>query len=355
MVLRRHDGEELPVDLIRYQLLGDLDADPFLEDGDVLYVTARRDSVSVYGRVARSGFIEFRRGDAVDDLIALAGGFDSGADAHTVELRRFVSASTEATTRRTLDITAGEGQLLAEPGDGVYVRSQSNWRRERLVELVGEVRYPGVYAIEKDKETLRSLIDRAGGFTKDADPAGTRVLRPNVFDVPEDDPEFLRLQSIPISEMTNDEYEYLKLRSRQREGHSSSILSLHLGDPEFGEDLVLRAGDRVEVPQQNLAVDVQGAVKNPGFVPYDPELSAKDYIALAGGVSDRARTGKTRVIRDRTGERVKVDDKTRVDPGDMVWVPEKPERDWWRIAREAAVFLASIGTLIVVVDSVTRQ
>jgi hypothetical protein len=49
---------------------------------------------------------------------------------------------------------------------------------------------------------------------------------------------------------------------------------------------------------------------------------------------------------------VEAENETRVDPGDMVWVPEKPARDWWRIAREVAIFLASLGTLIVVVDSV---
>ena len=221
------------------------------------------------------------------------------------------------------------------------------------MQLTGEVRYPGVYAIEKDKETLRSLIERAGGFTEDADPPASEVRRPNVFDVPEDDPEFLRLQTIPIQEMNDEEFEYLKLRSRQREGLASAVLSSHLADATSGQDLVLRAGDQVDVPRQNLAVDVQGAVKNPGFVPYDRARDARDYILLAGGISDRARTGKTRVIRSRTGERLKVGGDTRVDPGDLVWVPEKPDRNWWRIARDTAVFLAQIGTLVVIIDSVT--
>ena len=352
LVLRRRGGDELAVDLVRYRLLGDLERNPSLQDGDVLYVPARRDSVSVFGRVPRPGFYEFRHGDSIEDLIALAGGFDSGADRELVELRRFSETDSDEVLSRILNIDAGDGREQVAAGDGVYIRVQRDWHRVDQVELKGEVHYPGTYGIERDGETLRALIRRAGGFTDEADPASVEVTRPDAFEFSKEDPEFLRLQAIPIHDMTNEEYEYLKLRSRQREGLASSVLSVSLLD-ETGIDLVLRGGDRIAVPARNLAVDVQGAVRYPGFVPYDSVRTAKDYIELAGGISERARTGKTRVIRKNTGERVAVGDRTRVDPGDLVWIPEKPDRDWWRIARETAVFLAQIGTLAIIVDSVT--
>jgi protein involved in polysaccharide export with SLBB domain len=349
LLLRRSDGTEITVELMRYRLLGDLDANPWLQDGDVMVIPAQRDSVSIFGRVARPGFVEYRTGDSLQDLLDLAGGLDAGADTELIELRRFTGGE----RKQTLSLSEGGGSLTVLPGDGFYIRSRPDWRRVRLVELTGEVRYPGLYAIEKEAETLRSLIVRAGGFTEDADPTGTEVYRPNVFDRPEDDPEFLRLQAIPIQEMTNDEFEYLKLRSRQRQGLASSVLASDLtGGTDRVEDLILRAGDRILIPAQNLAVDVQGAIRAPGFVPYSPDRDAWDYIELAGGKTDRARTGKVRIIRARTGERVKVGGDSAVDPGDLVWVPEKPDRDWWKIMRETAVFLAQIGTLVVIVDSV---
>jgi len=354
LTLRRQDGAAIQVDLLRYQLLGDMGGNPHLEDGDVLVVPAQKDSVSVFGRVARQGFVEFRRGDTIGDLVALAGGFDAGADTVEVELRRFDPVNPDRSTTRTLDLSAGDATLSVEPGDGVYVRAQLNYRRERLVQIWGEVFFPGVYAIEKDQETLRTLIQRAGGFTDDADPAGTEVNRPGVFDRPEDDPEFLRLQSIPIQEMSHEEFEYLKLRSRQREGLASAILAESLSRDEGGENLILRSGDIVRVPAQNLAVDVQGAVRNPGFVPWRSARSAFDYIDIAGGKTERARTGNTRIIRSRTGERVRAADDTRVDPGDLVWVPEKRDRDWWRITRETVTFLAQIGTLVVIINNVNN-
>jgi len=354
LVLRHSSGKDEKVDLVRYRALGELDVNPFLQDGDVLFVPPKRDSVSVFGWVARSGFIEYHEGDTVDDLVALAGGFDSGADRKNVELRRFDPSNPDVASRQVLNLEAGEGSILSAPGDGVYIRADLNWRRERLVEVYGQVRYPGVYAIQEGNETLRQIIDRAGGFTEDADPAGTRVERENVFDRPEEDPEFQRLQNIPINEMQDEEYEYLKLRSRQREGLSSAMLSVNLTATEGGEDLVLRSGDRVTVPRKNLSVDVQGAIHSPGFVPFGETRTARDYIHLAGGVTERARTDSIRIIRKGTGEWVSANDDTHVDPGDMVWVPEKPARDWWRISREVAVFLASLGTLIVVVDSVNN-
>ena len=106
--------------------------------------------------------------------------------------------------------------------------------------------------------------------------------------------------------------------------------------------------------RQNLAVDVQGAVKNPGFVPYNPEFTARDYVAAAGGVSERARTGNTRIIRHQTGERVKSGRGTRIDPGDLVWVPERADRDWWRITRETSAFLAQLAAIYLVIDTSRR-
>jgi protein involved in polysaccharide export with SLBB domain len=348
----RRRGRTLTVDLVRYRYAGHLEANPFLEDGDVLYVPAKLDSVSVFGWVTRPGFIEYREGDTVDDLLALAGGFESGADARNVELLRPDLRDPTVFDRFALDILSGEGNRHVQPADGVYVRAQPDWPRERLVELTGEVRYPGVYAIAKGEETLASLVERAGGFTEDADPRGTQVFRPDVFDRPEDDPEFQRLQTMPISEMSGDEYEYLKLRYRQREGAAAATLSERLVDVGNGEDLLLRGGDTIEVPRKNLAVDVQGSVRSPGFVPYCAERTVKEYIELAGGLAERARTGRIRIIRNLTGERVKAHKDTRIYPGDTIWVPEKPYRDWWRITRETVMFLAQVGTLIVVIKSV---
>ncbi len=355
LVLRRSSGEKILVDLVRYKGLGDLTSNPFLQDGDVVQVPAKIDSVSVFGYVARQGFIEYRSGDTVDDLIALAGGFDSSADQLNVELRRFEIESPDVASRRILNLQAGEGSLEAQPGDGVYIRADLDWRKERLVEIYGEVRYPGVYSIQEGQETLRTLIDRAGGFTPEADVVGTRVERPGAFDRPEDDPEFQRLQNIPISEMSEEEYEYLKLRSRQREGLASAMLSASLDSTGAGgQELVLRSGDKVMVPRNNLAVDVQGAIKNPGFVPYGYGLTVGNYVDLAGGISPKARTGGMRVIRHRTGEWVNADHDTPIDPGDTVWVPEKKDRDWWQITREIAIFLGSIATIALVVDSVSN-
>lgn len=352
--LRRASGQEMAVDLARFETLGDLQVNPFLEDGDVLFVPARRESVSVFGWVPRPGFIEYRAGDTIDDLIQLAGGLNAGADIANVELRRFDGANPEEATREILDLDAVGGDKICLPGDGIYIRSNPDWRREHLVEIGGEIRYPGVYAIQEGKETLRDLVQRAGGFTPDADSRATKVYRPNVFDRPEEDPEFQRLQHIPISEMSHEEYEYLKLRSRQREGLASATLSTALELVEGGEDLVLRSGDQVTVPRANLAVDVQGAVKSPGFVPYTASRTIEEYLNLAGGKSSKARTGGLRVIRQTTGEWVKADSKTLVDPGDTVWVPEKPDRSWWKISREAVAFLASVATVVVVIQSVNN-
>jgi hypothetical protein len=42
-------------------------------------------------------------------------------------------------------------------------------------------------------------------------------------------------------------------------------------------------------------------------------------------------------------------------PGDVVWVPERPETDWWKVTREFAAFLTSLATVYIVVDQATSN
>ena len=46
--------------------------------------------------------------------------------------------------------------------------------------------------------------------------------------------------------------------------------------------------------------------------------------------------------------------KTVVDPGDLVWVPERADTDWWRITRETAAFLAQVAAIYLVIDTANR-
>jgi len=70
---------------------------------------------------------------------------------------------------------------------------------------------------------------------------------------------------------------------------------------------------------------IYGEVKNPGSYPFVNGMTVVNAVALAGGFTYRARTGKVRIIRAGDASRTPKDaDKdTAVLPGDVIEVPER--------------------------------
>ncbi len=63
-----------------------------------------------------------------------------------------------------------------QPFDRLSVKEVSGWTEQSEVTLVGEVRFPGIYAVKRG-ETLRSVLERAGGLTDLAFPQGAVFTR----------------------------------------------------------------------------------------------------------------------------------------------------------------------------------
>ena len=70
----------------------------------------------------------------------------------------------------------------------------------------------------------------------------------------------------------------------------------------------------------------------------------------AGGYLWNARRGKVRIIRGGSGEWMRPKDVEEILPGDAIWVPEKPERDLWKIVRTGLSIAAQAATVYIVAD-----
>jgi polysaccharide export outer membrane protein len=69
---------------------------------------------------------------------------------------------------------------------------------------------------------------------------------------------------------------------------------------------------------------ISGEVKEPGGYPFQPGLTLRRAVALAGGLTERASTGRISIIRDqdssRTPEQATLD--TQVMPGDTITIDQ---------------------------------
>ena len=355
--VRRHNGEILRADILKYQLTGDLDANPYLLDGDVVFVPSQEMDVRqvwINGAVKAPDHFEFAEGDRVCDILALAHGFSTDADSSQIEITRFADNSKDV-KRFVLNLdwkdAAQTEKLLdtpLQPDDRLFVRNIPEFHEKHNVEVSGEVLYPGIYALENHNTKLSEIIARAGGFTAAASLQNSYLLRRTREDVL--DLEYERLKKMTVAEMTEQEREYFKIKSRERIG-SMGVDFVGLFDhKDSRQDVILRDRDLIAIPPQEKTVKITGQVINPGLFPYEPGRTMAYYIQRAGGYNWNVRKSKVRVIKGSTGEWMKPNRNTVIEVGDTIFVPEKPERDYWTLARDLITVTAQLATIYLVVE-----
>lgn len=140
--------------------------------------------VSVSGLVRSPGSFIYGPTLELRDLLYLAGGVRLGADRTRVDVFR-LSIDEDGRETRTLvetiaidaDLNAVNSTYVLQPFDQVVVRRGAGFEAIENVVLVGEVEYPGPYALLNDNERLSDVIRRAGGLTPEAFPAGATLYR----------------------------------------------------------------------------------------------------------------------------------------------------------------------------------
>ena len=359
--ITRRSGETVAVDLQKFALTGDRRANPFLRDGDVLFVPTEETSAGrlyIAGALKNPDIFEFAPGDCVGDLIAMAHGFTTDADSSKIELVRF-SGKSSSITKELIHLPADNPEARAEamrfalqPDDRLFVRFQYKFHQTRNVEIVGEVLYPGFYALENGEVHLSEMIRRAGGFTREASLKNAYIQRRAQEDVL--DPEFERLKKITVLEMTESERDYFKIKSRERVGGMGVDFVALFDKDDKSQDVALRDHDLIYVPAQEQTVKVTGQVINPGLYPYKPNMTVRHYLAEAGGYNWNAHKSRVRIIRSRTGEWAKPDNSI-IEVGDTIFIPEKPERDYWKLTRDLIAVAAQVATMFLVIYNTTSQ
>jgi len=306
--------------------------------------------VSIGGAVRRSGRVLFRDGMTLRDLVLLADGVQEGAYLKEAEIARLPESReggrTATTIRVPMDSTylferGPDGKYVGPPGmqvpaggapsvplkpyDNVLIMRQPGWGLQRTVILLGEVKFPGVYALTNQSERLSDLIKRAGGLTDEAYADGIVFTR--------------RDNNI---------------------GRVGVELSTALRRYESSDNLILRDGDNITIPPYNATVTIRGAVNAPSTVAYVRGRGIDYYIDAAGGASAKADEDHAYVTQP-SGKLESVrrhlflpDGMPKPRPGSVVTVPENdgsPKKDWIPLVTGLAQI---IGSTVAILVAVTR-
>ena len=376
--------EVIPVD-VEGILSGNIPDVP-MQANDVLFIPTKQEmmeeqTITIHGEVFYPGVYKYAANETLEDFVLQAGGLKQTASTVKVDVaRRVVNAkalSPDSVIARTYTfalkdgfVIDGEGGFKLEPFDEVYVRKSPGFNKQQNVEVVGEVMFEGTYTLSKRKSRLSDLINAAGGVNDLAYVKGARLERRI------NEAERLRMEA--VLKKQREEAENNRLKELAASANAAALSQLNttatelqkfdigstyyvgieldkaLANPGGDEDVELREGDRIIVPQYNGTVKINGEVMYPNTVAYEKGKSTSYYIDQAGGFSSEAKKRNSYIIY-MNGKVAKVSHKAKPQPGCEIVVPKKV-RNRMSIAETLTIgtSVASIATMIATLANILK-
>jgi protein involved in polysaccharide export with SLBB domain len=213
--------------------------------------------------------------------------------------------------------------LRLEPGDVVTIFSTADIhvpqdQQTKFVRLEGEFASAGIYSVLPG-ETLRQLVQRAGGVTPEAYLFGSEFTRESTRRVQQqrltdyvDQIELqantnaangqgraINAQDSAAASAAQVQDQNIVSRLRQVKATGRIVLDLPPDTHDVAQipDIPLENGDRFIVPRVPLTVSVDGAVYNQNSFLYNPQRRVGGYIRLAGGANRDSDKNRSYVIR----------------------------------------------------------
>lgn len=357
------DSNVYSVDLLKFFLVGDKSANPYVEGGDQIIVPplSEKQKMGIYGEVGMPAEFEYVPGDSLSTLIRFGQGFLASSFLDSVEIARFETDG-KTINRFYIDLNSWKnilktreklpGDIPLQVGDRVYVRIIPNWNKDQYVIISGEVKYPGKYAIVETKDKVADLIKRCGGFTENASIEDIEFIRQQESLKP--DLEMERLARIPYTEMSQFESRYYQSRVREKRGVMSIDVKKAISDENSDQNITLYNKDSIIVPTKKNYINVQGRVNNPGNIVFNPNWTYMDYINQAGGFGYRADINETFIAKSK-GEIFLAKDKNYIlEPGDVILVPPQKEVSFTEVFTQVVATVSQLITIAGIVITLVR-
>lgn len=340
-------------------------------------------AVTIRGEVLRPGKYPMSKGMTAAQLVRMAGGFRGDALRDSADLTSYEVqgghqiVESLSTVRIGAAVEGGDpsADLPLKQGDVLSIHQITNWNDiGESVMIRGEVRYPGNYGFH-DGERLSAVLRRAGGLLPAAYPAGAVLVRTQVRELEEKSRDELIRQietnsaaarlSPSVAGGSNAAGALQLIRAQQ-----DQVLADLKAHPPEGRmviritsdidswanttaDIELRRGDVLTIPRRPGFVLVTGQVYNATALTFTPGKTAAWYLAHAGGTNSTADRRGVFVIRANgsvigrhsggwfSGDVLS----TRLDPGDVVVVPQKilGTSLFWRNLLTVGQFAASFA------------
>lgn len=361
------DGKSVgTLDLYKILVDGDKSTDLTLRDGDVVRISPAGKRVALLGDIKHPAIYEFSPGESTADLLRWAGGLESAAENKAWRLEKNTdnqfalqwqaspdNSNINAPSLHQLKLAAGDIFRVFAPGAlPVDIRQETEF-----VRISGEIKQTGTFQLQKG-ETLRELVMRLGGVTEYGYIFATALQRENIrkeqqikldevasrFEKELEQTAAARLSKQTdkdnVAAITAEVERQRKLAEKMRaiKAEGRVVLELNGADAQVKDlpDLPLQNGDTITIPRRPGTVNVLGAVYQSNAFIYRPQRAVKDYLDLAGGITQTGDKSATYVLRadgtvasnSNAGWFSSLGGK-RINPGDTIVVPDEVLANSW--------------------------
>lgn len=330
-------------------------ADIPLQNEDVLFIPTKTEvqeqqTITIHGEVLYPGVYKYADNESLEDFILQAGGLKQTASTVRVDVSRQISnpqaLAPDSVIARTYSFSLRDGFVIdgapgfvLEPFDEVYVRKSPGTTVQQNVSIEGEVVFAGNYTLTSRRMRLSDIFKAAGGGTELAYIKGARLerrptpserlrmeaaykmqqeqQRKNMIDLA------VKTKNATIVQAVQENDKKTQEKFQVPDSYPVGIeLDKAIANPGGDEDVLLREGDRIIVPQYNGTVKINGAVMYPNTVGYVEGKSVAYYIDQAGGFASDAKKSNTYILY-MNGMLAKVGHNAKVRPGCEIIVPTK--------------------------------
>lgn len=383
ITLKRFSGEIIKLDLDKFRLTGNFDNNPYLKNDDVLIFPAydiKTSFIEISGAVNKENKFQFVDGDNLSDAILFAGGLNLAYD--NIKVAEISRLNNSGDKEEIIPVDVKSNYPLKR-GDRIRILSDENQKKDFKMLVLGEVKRPGYVYITKNATTIREVIQKAGGFTSNADLKrseylngtdesqlqkmnGIRtqferdssfttlpVLRKTVEELLTEDILMTRSNNLLTPQLQTVFYLDNAIRFITNKS-SINFENILQADNEDG-NLIVKDGDMIVIPTYNNKVYVFGQVMNPGYYIFKPQQSLEYYIEKAGGKTERADDDeKISLIKGTNRSWIPAEEVKEIESGDMIYIPKNIPKGFDYYLQQVGTFTSILTTLILVTFSIIQ-
>ncbi|WP_456489929.1 SLBB domain-containing protein [Marinobacter nauticus] len=340
--------------------------------------TRPQQTIAISGPVRYPGEYPLPATQRLEDAIFVAGGLKDSASLYQGEIARYTVDENGVGQTRILNVNladamAGRSNIELQSRDRVLIKSIPEFAKTRTIELKGEVRYPGIYTF-RDGETLKDVLQRAGGLTENAFPRGAVFTREKLRQLEaqrlreaeerlQGDLLGVQLEGDNFGGQTSQRIQQVEdlledVQNSRPVGRMVIDLAAVVSDENY-QPIRLQEGDSLTIPTIPQAVSVFGEVQFPTSHLHQPGLTVDDYLERSGGPTRQADEDRVYVV--KADGSVMLPERSRwfggrsqqLQPGDTIIMPIDVDRlnqlELWtnvsQIVYQMALGAAAVGNL----------